>query len=247
MELPQSTKDAGILVEQSHLFLEWLVEWERSLPALTWPEVLQGTPPERVGVFCVDMNNGFCHAGNLASPRIHALIPAVRQLFEGAHQVGIRQFLLPQDTHHHDAVEFHDFPLHCVAGTTEAETVPELQELPFADLYRVFPKNSLSAAHDTGLNDWLDAHADLGAALICGNCTDLCVHQLVMHLKLRANARNHALRVIVPANCVQTYDLPVTTARELGVLPHDGDLLHLIFLYHMRLNGAEVVRAVEFA
>ncbi len=247
MELPQSSKDAGILVEQSHLFLEWLVGWERSLPTLTWPEVLQGTPPERVGVFCVDMNNGFCHEGNLASPRVHALIPAVRQLFEAAHQAGIRHFILPQDTHRHDAVEFHDFPLHCVAGTTEAETIPELQELPFANLYQVFPKNSLSASHDTGLNDWLDAHADLGTALICGNCTDLCVHQLTMHLKLRANARNQALRVIVPASCVQTYDLPVATARELGALPHDGDLLHLIFLYHMRLNGAEVVRAVELA
>jgi nicotinamidase-related amidase len=244
MEMPQATKTAGALIENSRLFLEWLVEWERGLPSLHWADLTQQTPPERIGVFCVDMTNGFCHEGNLASPRVHGLIQPVRRLFEGAHQAGVRQFVLPQDTHRQDAVEFHDFPPHCVAGTTEAETVPELRELPFADLFRVFPKNSLSASHGTGLDGWLDVHPDLGAALICGDCTDLCVHQLTMHLKLRANARNQSLRVIVPANCVQTYDLPVATARQIGALPHDGDLLHLIFLYHLRLNGAEVVREI---
>jgi len=246
MTTPQQAPsiDADTLIAQSRPFLEWLVEWERGLPGLRWADLMQALPPERIGVFCVDMTNGFCHAGALASPRVQALIPPARQLFEGAYQAGVRQFVLPQDNHRPDAVEFHDFPPHCVAGTAEAETVPELQGLPFADLFRVFPKNSLSASQGTGLDGWLDVHPDLGAALVCGDCTDLCVHQLTMSLKLRANARNQPLRVIVPANAVQTYDLPVATARQIGALPHDGDLLHLLFLYHLRLNGAEVVRAI---
>lgn len=245
MTAPQQTAVADAFLEQSRPFLEWLVEWERGLPALRWADLARELPPERVGVFCVDMVNGFCHQGNLASPRVHALIPTIRRLFEEAYQVGVRHFVLPQDTHRHDAVEFHDFPLHCVAGTTEALTVAELQELPFADQYKIFPKNSLSASHDTGLDAWLDVHNDLSAAIVCGNCTDLCVHQLTMHLKLRANARNQPLRVIVPANAVQTYDLSVATASQINTLPHDGDFLHLVFLYHLRLNGAEVVRAIE--
>jgi nicotinamidase-related amidase len=244
MTTPRQVTTADALLEQSRPFLKWLVAWEQGLPDLQWTDLTQEIPPERMGVFCVDMTNGFCHEGNLASPRVHALIPAVRRLFEEAYQAGVRQFVLPQDTHHQDAVEFHDFPPHCVAGTREAETVPELQELPFAHLFQVFPKNSLSASHSTGLDGWLDARPDLGAALICGDCTDLCVYQLAMHLKLRANARNQALRVIIPADCVQTYDLPVATARQIGALPHDGDLLHLVFLYHLRLNGAEVVRKI---
>ena len=245
MTAPQQMTDAEAFLEQSRPFLAWLVEWERGLPALRWADLAADLSPERVGVFCVDMVNGFCHQGNLASPRVQALIPTIRRLFESAHQIGVRNFVLPQDTHRHDAVEFQDFPLHCVAGTTEALTVAELQDLPFADQYKIFPKNSLSASHDTGLDGWLDVHHDLGAAVVCGNCTDLCVHQLTMHLKLRANARNQPLRVIVPANAVQTYDLPVATARQIQALPHDGDFLHLIFLYHLRLNGAEVVRAIE--
>jgi hypothetical protein len=49
------------------------------------------------------------------------------------------------------------------------------------------------------------------------------------------------VRVVVPADCVDTYDLPVAVAQSLGALPHAADLLHLIFLYHMALNGIEVV------
>jgi hypothetical protein len=39
--------------------------------------------------------------------------------------------------------------------------------------------------------------------------------------------------------------MPVDVARSLGILPHAGDLLHLIFLYHMALNGIEVVAHVQ--
>jgi hypothetical protein len=33
----------------------------------------------------------------------------------------------------------------------------------------------------------------------------------------------------------------VDAAQSLGSLPHPGDLLHLVFLYHMALNGVEIV------
>lgn len=67
-----------------------------------------------------------------------------------------------------------------------------------------------------------------------------------MHLRLRANARQlRGARVIVPANCVQTYDTPLAVARKLGIAPHDGDLLHAVFLHNMAGNGVEVVGALR--
>ena len=66
-----------------------------------------------------------------------------------------------------------------------------------------------------------------------------------MYLKLQANARNEKSRVILPVDCVDTYDLPVHVANDIGAIPHDGDLLHYIFLYHMMLNGIEVVAMIE--
>jgi nicotinamidase-related amidase len=180
----------------------------------------------------------------LASPRIEAIIPEVVAAFQGAYSIGVRNFVLAQDCHTPNSVEFADFPPHCQAGTSEAENIPELAGLPFADLYTVVEKNSLNAFHGTQLATWIEAHPGLSTAVIVGDCTDLCVHQLAMHLKLDANAHNRVLRVIVPADAVQTYDIPIDVAREIGALPHNGDVLHLLFLYHMRLNGVEVVRKI---
>ena len=120
--------------------------------------------------------------------------------------------------------------------------MPELLALPFSDRFLVLTKNSLSSSIGTGLEAWLNAHhQQVDTFIVVGDCTDLCVFQLAMYLRLRANANGYAQRVIVPANCVQTYDLPVELARELGVMPHDGDLMHAVFLYQMALNGIEVV------
>src|SRR5205085_11720800 len=119
-----------------------------------------------------------------------------------------------------------------------------LASLSFADLYTIVPKNSINAFINTSLGDWLDAHRNLSAVVVVGNCTDLCVHQVAMYLKLYANAHNLKMRVIVPENAVQTYDMPVETANATGALPHDGNSMHLLFLYHMVLNGVEVIREI---
>jgi nicotinamidase-related amidase len=233
------------LLEQGTEFLTAVVEWRCNLPSIVWSDLAEEATLGHVALFSVDMINGFCHEGTLSSPHIQAIIPAVVEAFKEAYAIGIRHFILAQDCHSPDSVEFGDFPPHCLAGTHETKTIPELARLPFADLYTVVTKNSLNAFHGTQLNAWLEAHHDLSTAVVVGNCTDLCVYQLAMHLKLYANAFNRKMRVIVPANAVQTYDLSVATARATNSLAHSGDVLHLLFLYHMRLNGIEVVQEIK--
>jgi len=235
------------ILEQGTEFLAAIVEWARNLPSITWSDLAGEAAQGRVALFSVDMINGFCHEGSLSSPRVQGIIPAVVGAFNGAYAIGVRNFILAQDCHSPASVEFADFPLHCLAGTSEAETIPELVSLPFANLYTVVTKNSLNAFHDTQLSAWLEVHCDLSTAVVVGDCTDLCVYQMAMHLKLYANAHNLRMRVIVPENAVQTYDMPVAASREIGTLPHSGDVLHLLFLYHMRLNGIEVVHFSDIA
>jgi nicotinamidase-related amidase len=163
-------------------------------------------------------------------------------LFQHAHDLGVHHFLLFQDTHDADAIEFSAYPPHCVRGTAESETIGELKDLPFSDRFVVFPKNSISSSIGTELDTWLEAHPEVTTFIVVGDCTDICVYLGALYLRTRANVLGlRDFRVIVPADCVQTYDMPVDTALELGALPHDGDLLHSIFLYHMALNGIEVV------
>ncbi len=235
---------ASNFVEQSKEFLSALVIWERDLPTLAWSDLYEEAQQGRVALISVDMINGFCHEGVLSSPRVKGIIPAVVASFKGAYSIGVREFVLAQDCHTPDSVEFADFPPHCQAGTTEADTIPELAHLPFANLYQIVSKNSLSGFHGTDLGTWLEARRHFSAVVIVGDCTDLCVHQMAMHIRLYANAHNLKMRVIVPENAVQTYDMPVEAANAIDALPHDGDFMHLVFLYHMRLNGVEVVREI---
>ena len=47
------------------------------------------------------------------------------------------------------------------------------------------------------------------------------------------------------ADAVDTFDTPVSVARELGIRAHDGDLHHVLFLHHMASNGIEVVSTLQ--
>lgn len=228
--------------EASGMFLDYLAAWEERLAPTRLEELIaEAGGPGHVGVFSVDMINGFCHAGALQSDRVKGIIAPIVDLMTRAHGQGVRNFVLAQDSHPHDAVEFNDFPAHCVQGTAEAETIPEFMALPFAREFTRIEKRSLNSAIETGLDSWLEAHPEVTHRIVVGDCTDLCTYQLAMHLKLGANARNQMLPVVVPANCAQTYDLPVEMARDLGIMAHPGDLFHSLFLYHMALNGCRVV------
>ncbi|TLN06389.1 isochorismatase family protein, partial [bacterium] len=109
----------------------------------------------------------------------------------------------------------------------------------------IIEKNSIQAGLNTGLGAWLEDHPEINTFIVVGDCTDLCVYQLAMHLRLDANARQLQRRIVIPANCVDTYDLPVETARAAGILPHPADFLHATSLYHLALNGVEVVGKIR--
>ena len=224
-------------------FLQYIDQWFNNLPA---PKLAQvAAPPSATAIVSVDVINGFCYQGPLASERVRRIIEPIVGLFQRAWDLGVRHILLTQDTPDPQAKEFAQFPPHCVRGTEEAEPVPEFKALPFFDQMVQIAKNSIHSGLNTGLQDWIEAHPQVGTFIVVGDCTDLCTYQLAMHLRLEANARQLDRRVVVPANCVETYHMAVETARELGAVPHEGDLLHRIFLYHMMLNGIEVVAALS--
>jgi len=220
-------------------FLDFLDKWVSELPILRLPE------PERSALLAVDLVAGFCDAGPLAGPRARALAAPAAAWMRAAWQRGLTTQLLLQDTHSPDALEFFAWPPHCVRGTAEAESVAELKALPFYDRLLLIEKNTLSSDMQTSLGGWLDTHREVDTFIVIGDCTDLCVYQLAMFLRLDANARRLQRRVIVPAELVDTYDYPVETAQASGGLPHPGDLMHALALYQMALNGVEVVKKVE--
>ena len=227
------------LAAESLPFLAYLEAWGSSLPVLRAADVF--SRPDATALVSVDVIQGFCNSGPLASPRVNNIVPAAVALFKRAWARGIRHIVLTQDTHEPDAVEFGAFPPHCVRGTAEAETVEAIRSLPFYPEMTIIEKNSIHSGLNTGLNAWLEDHPEVNTFIVVGDCTDLCVYQIAMHLRLDANARQLQRRVIVPAGSVDTYDTPVEIARAGGFFAHPGEVVHATFLYHMALNGVEVV------
>jgi len=220
-------------------FLAYLDDWLAGLPEKTLEEV--APVPGETAVISVDLIKGFCSIGPLASPRVNDIVPANVALFKRAWGRGIRHIALTQDTHEPDAVEFDSFPPHCIRGSQESETVEEISSLPFYPEMTIIEKNSIHSGLNTGLTAWLAEHPEINTFVVVGDCTDLCVYQIAMHLRLDANARQLQRRVVVPANCVDTYDTPVEFALAQGIPPHPADFLHATFLHHMALNGVEVL------
>jgi len=239
--------NARQFIKDSRPFLEWLVAWYNSRPTAGLARLIaEAGGPEHVAVMAVDVTTGFCSEGALSSERVGGIVGPITRLFEQAHRLGVRHFVLPQDTHAPDAVEFGSYPAHCVRGSEESQTVVELKSLAFSNLFTIIEKNSVSVSINTGLDDWLAAHPEVTTFVVVGDCTDLCTHQLAMHLRLRANAfQQRGVRVIVPIDGVNTFDTPMEVAEELGIMPHPADLLHLSCWYNMAENGVEVVSQIE--
>ncbi len=231
------------LAADSVQFLNYLDRWFIGLPVVEIDRLLE--EPSRVAILSVDVINGFCASGPLASDRVARIVPPIVEIFKKAHQSGVKQLVLLQDTHEEQAVEFGSWPAHCIRGGAESEPVKEFTELSFFEQMVQIPKNSIASHLNTGLDELMKSNPDINTFIVVGDCTDLCTYQLAMHLRLQANAYQLQRRVIVPANAVDTYDRSVEAAETEGGLPHPGDLTHAMFLYHMALNGVEVVSQLK--
>lgn len=226
-------------------FWNWLEAHRSNRPSRRLCDLLEEAGgPRRCAVVGVDLIEGFCRQGALSSPRVGALVPPTAEFLTRCHELGIRDFLFPCDAHQPDSPEFSSFPPHCLAGTEESKLAAQLSGLPFADLFERFDKRSVSSLTETNLATRLQG--DQFQKIVClGDCTDLCLYHLATGLRYLANSSGLSWEIVVPADLVATYDLPVEAALALGALPHPGDLLHELFLYHLELNGVKVVASLD--
>lgn len=224
-------------------FLAHLDDWIQNLPAKKLKDLV--VEPEKTAIISVDVLKGFCSIGPLASPRVAGIVDPIVELMERAWDAGVRHVILSQDTHEPDAEEFSAWPPHCIRGTEEAATVDEIRQLPFFDEMMILEKNSIASGLHHDLQKWVMDHTEVENYIVVGDCSDLCTYQLAMFLRLDANERQVKRNVILPENCVQTYDMSIELAKEVGAYAHPGDLMHVFFLYHMALNGVEVIKAIE--
>ena len=226
--------------KQVENYLDFLDGFYSNLKELPIDNLLEN--PEKVTIISMDVTNAFCRTGNLASERVAAIINPITELFILARKKGLKKIILMHDCHTPNAKEFDAFGEHAICGTVESETVDEIKSLPFYDEMKIIKKNSINPAQNTEFNRWLEEHPEINIFIVVGDCTDLCVYQASMYLRTYANARDIERRVIIPEVCVDTYNILIKIAKDSPGEPHPADLIHKLFLHHMRLNGIEIYK-----
>ena len=147
-------------------------------------------------VLVVDMLRGFLEEGYpmYIGEKGRGIIPNIQRLLEQELVQGSKVFFIG-DQHDPDDLEFKIFPPHSVAGTVEAEVIPELAKYPG----EVIPKRRYSCFFDSQLEEKL-RQLKPEKLIVCGVATNICVLYTV------ADARNRDYEVEVPTDCVASFN-----------------------------------------
>jgi nicotinamidase-related amidase len=198
-----------------------------SLPNITFDELDKKT----TALVIVDIVNGFIREGAMASPDIESIIAPSAQLAKrfSDENMPIAAFA---DCHKKGCAEFASFPEHCLDGTAESELVDELKNIPNITLIK---KNSTNGFHEDAFRDFLKEHSGVTNFVVIGDCTDICVLQFCLSLKTYFNRENRICSILVPINCVETYNAPY----------HNGILMNLASYKLMSDCGIKFVQSIK--
>ncbi len=197
-----------------------------SLPAMEFSGLKQQNPV----LIIIDVINGFIREGAMSSPQIESIIPPVVNLTEKFISENLPVIAFA-DCHKENCAEFGSFPPHCLENTTESELVSELKKTVG---YKLIKKNSTNGFHENDFSEFMAQNPDTGIYVVTGDCTDICVMQFCLSLQTWFNKQDKEITVIVPLNCVETYDSP----------DHDSGLMNIAAYKIMSDCGIKFVREI---
>ena len=158
-------------------------------------------------LYNIDMVNGFVNFGPMANPNYNNLVKEQLKLMEDFKKEKEGIFLVGEG-HLENALEFKNYPKHCVLGTDEAEFIPELKpyiQLPNTRIYR---KNSINGMLNNQVRKDIVAMKNLKEVIFMGVCEDLCVMDFARTCARYLDEINQEATLYVVANTVDTFDAP---------------------------------------
>ncbi len=221
------TADKDEFIKKSTETLAAIFDMLERLPSIK----LKDLHSRQTALVIVDMVNGFTRQGAMQSPKVERVIPQIAKLSKACDELQIAKLAFA-DCHTGNSPEFAAYPVHCLAASGEAEIVAEIKTIGG---YQLIHKNSTNGFLEDQFQHWLKQNEQINTFIITGDCTDICVLQFAVTIKTWFNMQNKKTRIIVPINAVETFDSG----------PHDSELMNLMALYNMMINGIEVVAEVE--
>lgn len=166
----------------------------------------------------IDMVNGFVKYGAMHDKSIAKIIPNQIELLEKM-QGETDIVAIVKDTHEKDCMEFKTYPEHCVKGSGEENLVDELSKFETEDSL-VYEKNSTDVTHVAKFFEDIKKMPNLKEVVAIGCCTDICVLNAVISMRTYFNQENMNIDIVMPKNCVETYDAPVYNQEEYNKMAY---------------------------
>ena len=193
---------------------------------------------KRNTIMVVDMIHGFITEGALHDERIMEIVPNIQELIRSFANNKETDYVIFEDAHSENSVEFKSFPPHCLKGTKESKTIPTIaQEMNGVLGYsQIVDKNSTNGFYRY-LEDFdktpVESHREY---VIVGCCSDICVLHLALSLKTYLNEEDFDSKVIVLEDCISTFDAPNHNAEEVSNMA----------LTMMKIAGIEVMKLEDY-
>jgi len=152
-----------------------------------------------MAIIVTDMLRGFLEPGYplYCGESSRRIIEPVKMLLQ--EKEGKEAIIFIRDEHNENDPEFRVFPSHCIKGSDQSKVINELHYYWQRGID--VPKTRYSGFYDTDLNKILLQNVSKDEDVtVVGVCTDICV------LYTCADLRNRDYNVIVPRNCVASFD-----------------------------------------
>jgi len=226
-------KNMENFLQESNEMLKGMVENLENLKTIN----LNNLQKEKTLLVIIDMNKGFAKKGNLYSPRVEGIIPNIEKLATNCLNKDILTIAY-SDKHDINSPELKSYLEHCLSNTAEHELVDELSKFNIP----IFYKNSTNGfiANKGLFGDLLTNYSkekieEIDTFVVVGCVTDICIYQFSITLKAYLNEKNKNARVIIPIDCIETFDIPNI---------HNAEFMNVVFLNSMISNGIEVVKGI---
>lgn len=162
-------------------------------------------------LYIIDMVKGFTTEGVMHDSYILNTVPEQLKLIEKFKKEN-EGIAFIKEAHTENAIEFKDFPPHCIIGTSESELIEELK--PYEKDALIYPKNSTSAIFAPNVITDLEEMKNLQLITAAGCCTDICVPNFLIPLKNMFNQYNRDIDIAVVKGASETYDSPDHNREE---------------------------------
>lgn len=164
-------------------------------------------------LYMIDMNNGFVNFGAMANPKYNELVPEQLKMIEKFRKENeMINFIL--EAHDENAIEFKNYPAHCIKGTKEAELIPEFINEQNKENTRTYYKNSINGMLNRNLQKEIKTLKNLREIVVEGVCADLCVMDFARTYLRYLDEINKEATMFVVKQAIDTFDAPGHNREE---------------------------------